>query len=180
MARRIKMMLLAGVVVPGIVACGGSTEGSPTAEGGASDASAAPVELWDPCTGISDEALKASGVEAASEEKGIAGADQDGWEICKWRSPRYSITVFSTARTVQEFEQKPGNVEFQDVTVAGRAGRQFKVEGASKDLLCDVLFPARQGVVQLRVSSSAIVKEPDDPCQVLYRVGESIVPELPR
>lgn len=177
MARRIMMMLLAGAVVPGVVACGGSTEGTPTAEGSAT--SAAPVALFDPCTGISDEALKASGVELASEEKGIAGIDQDGWEICKWRSKRYSITVFSTARTVEEFEQKPGNVEFQQVTVAGRAGRQFKVEGASKDLLCDVLFPAQQGVIQLRVSSSAIVDEPDDPCQVLYRVGESIVPQLP-
>ncbi|MBF6085364.1 DUF3558 domain-containing protein [Nocardia cyriacigeorgica] len=171
------MMLLAGAVVPGVVACGGSTEGTPTAEGSAT--SAAPVGLFDPCTGISDEALKASGVELASEEKGIAGIDQDGWEICKWRSKRYSITVFSTARTVEEFEQKPGNVEFQQVTVAGREGRQFKVEGASKDLLCDVLFPAQQGVIQLRVSSSAIVDEPDDPCQVLYRVGESIVPQLP-
>ncbi|WP_280482540.1 DUF3558 domain-containing protein [Nocardia cyriacigeorgica] len=180
MARRIMMMLLAGAVVPGVVACGGSTEGTPTAEGGASDASAAAVGLWDPCTGISDEALKASGVEAASEEKGIAGVDQDGWEICNWRSKRYSITIFSTARTVEEFEQKPGNVEFQDVTVAGREGRQFKVEGASKDLLCDVLFPAQQGVVQLRVSASLIPDVPDDPCQVLYRVGESIVPELPR
>ncbi|TLF75397.1 DUF3558 domain-containing protein [Nocardia cyriacigeorgica] len=180
MARRIMMMLLAGAVVPGVVACGGSTEGSPTAEGSATSASAAPVELWDPCTGIPEDVIAAVELVPETKESGIGGVDQTGWEICRWRNRVYSMTVFSTDRPVAEFESKPGNVEFQDVTVAGRAGRQFKVEGASKDLLCDVLFPAKQGVVQLRVSKLMSVDNPEDPCAILDRVGASIVPVFPQ
>ncbi|MBF6091451.1 DUF3558 domain-containing protein [Nocardia cyriacigeorgica] len=177
MARRIMMMLLAGAVVPGVVACGGSTEGTPTAEGSAT--SAAPVALFDPCTGISDDALSAAGVNPDVVERGAAGVDQDGWEICTWQGKQHSVTVFSTGLTVQDFEQKPGNVDFQDVTVAGRQGRQFRVNGASKDLLCDVVFPAAQGVVQLRVMSNVLLDDPADPCVTIQSVGESIVPLLP-
>ncbi|WP_280235537.1 DUF3558 domain-containing protein [Nocardia cyriacigeorgica] len=170
------MMLVAGVVVPGIVACGGSTEGSPTAEG---SASAAPVALFDPCTAIPDEALTTAGVDPAAVEKGAAGVDQAGWEICTWQGRQHSVTVFSTGLTVQDFEQKPGNVEFEDVTVGGRQGRQFRVAGASKDLLCDVVFPAEQGVVQLRVMSNVLLDDPADPCVTIQDVGKSIVPILP-
>ncbi|BDU08645.1 DUF3558 domain-containing protein [Nocardia cyriacigeorgica] len=177
MARRIKMMLLAGVVVPGVVACGGSTEGSPTAEGSATSTES--VALFDPCTGIPDDALSVAGVIPTTEESGLGGNHQDGWEICTWAGKKYFITVFSTGKTVQEFEEKPGNVEFRDVVVAGRSGRQFKVEGASKDLGCDVLFPAEQGVVQLRVFNRYGLDDLEDPCAVLTRVGESIVPTFP-
>lgn len=177
MARRIKMMLLAGVVVPGVVACGGSTEGAPTAEGSATSTES--VALFDPCTGIPDDALSAAGVDPAAVERGAAGVDQDGWEICTWQGQQHSVTVFSTGLTVQDFEQKPGNVDFQDVTVAGREGRQFRVNGASKDLLCDVVFPAKQGVVQLRVMSNVLLDNPADPCETIQSVGTSIVPLLP-
>ncbi|MBF6302734.1 DUF3558 domain-containing protein [Nocardia amamiensis] len=174
MSRRIALVLLGSLLVSGAVACGDTTNGSPTTSTPAAKA------LFDPCTGIPDAALKSAGVDPGTEDHGVAGVDQSGWEICRWKGSRYSMTVFSTARTVSEFENKPGNVEFQDVTVAGRVGRQFKVEGASKDLLCDVLFPASQGVVQLRISNLAGLDNHEDPCTTLSRVGESIVPVLPR
>lgn len=177
MAHRWKLMLLAVAVLPGLVACGSSKSGNPSAS---SETSAAPVKLFDPCTGIPDSALTAAGVDPATKESGIAGVHQSGWEICNWKGSKYYVTVFSTARTVAEFEHKEGNVDFQDVTVAGRKGRQFKVAGASKDLGCDVLFPAAQGVLQLRVLNKASLDNPEDPCKELYRVGDAIVPVLPQ
>jgi hypothetical protein len=177
MAHRLKLMLLAAAVLPGLVACGSSKSGNPSAS---SETSAASVKLFDPCTGIPDSALTAAGVDPATKESGIAGVHQSGWEICNWKGSRYYITVFSTGRTVAEFEHKEGNVDFQDVTVAGRKGRQFKIAGASKDLGCDVLFPAAQGVLQLRVLNKASLDNPEDPCKELYRVGDAIVPLLPQ
>ena len=173
MAHRVKMLVVAAAIVPGLVACGGSTSGNPTT-------SAAPAKLWDPCTSISDDTLKAAGLDPATKESGIGGVHQSGWEICSWDAPKYSVTVYSTSRSVTEFEQKQGNVDFQDVTIAGRKGRQFKVAGASKDLGCDVLFPAGQGVAQLHVLNDYALAKNDDPCRVLGQVGQSIVPVLPK
>jgi ABC-type glycerol-3-phosphate transport system substrate-binding protein len=169
------LTLLVGALATGVVGCGDTTDGSPTTATSPSTQS-----LYNPCTGIPDDALRAAGVDPATEEAGIAGVPQSGWEICGWDGPQYFITVFSTSRTVSEFERKPGNIEFQDVTVGGRQGRQFRVAGASKNLACDVLFPASQGVLQLRILNRAGVDGLDDPCAVLYRVGGSIVPAFPR
>ncbi|UAK35719.1 DUF3558 domain-containing protein [Nocardia asteroides] len=176
MSRRIMLTLLVGALTTGVVGCGDTTNGSPTT----GSSSTAEQALFDPCTGIPDEALRTAGVDPATEEAGIAGVHQSGWEICNWDGPKYFISVFSTRRTVAEFERKPGNVEFQDVSVGGRPGRQFRVEGASKYLDCDVLFPATQGVLQLKVLNRAGANGLEDPCAVLYRVGTSIVPALPR
>ncbi|MBF6078838.1 DUF3558 domain-containing protein [Nocardia beijingensis] len=175
MNRRILLALLIGALATGTVGCEDTTTGLPTT----GSTTTATQALFNPCTGIPDEALRAAGVDPATEESGIAGVHQSGWEICNWDGPKYFITVFSTGRTVAEFEKKPGNVDFQDVTVAGRQGRQFRVEGASKYLDCDVLFPAAQGVVQLKVLNRAGMDGLEDPCVILRRVGISIVPALP-
>lgn len=174
MGRRIILVLLGSLLASGAVACENTTSGAPTTTTSAANA------LFDPCTGIPDATVRAAGADPATEESGIAGVHQSGWEICGWRAPKYFITVYSTGRTVAEFERKPGNVDFEDVTVGGRRGRQFRVEGGSKDLGCDVVFPASQGVVQLAILNRAGQDDLDDPCAVLYRVGESIVPLLPR
>ncbi|MFI2478492.1 DUF3558 domain-containing protein [Nocardia xishanensis] len=176
MARRIVGGVLAAAVVAVVAACGGTTEGSPS-----TSSSAAEAPLFNPCTGIPDDVLRSARVDPATEESGIAGVHQHGWEICSWDSKEFMLTVFSTRRTVEEFEKKPENIEFEDVTVAGRAGRQFKVEGTSKDLGCDVLFPVSpRGVVQLRILNRISRDNREDPCAVLYRVGESLVPVFPK
>lgn len=177
MAHRWKLMLLAAAVLPGLVACGSSTSGSPSAS---SETSAAQVKLFDPCTQIPEDVLKSAGVDPATKDSGVAGVHQSGWEICGWRGPKYYITVYSTARPVSDFETKPGNVEFRDVTIGGRQGRQFRVEGGSKDLLCDVVFPAKQGVLQIELSNRAALDNPENPCVLLSRFGAEIVPALPQ
>ncbi|WP_278261860.1 DUF3558 domain-containing protein [Nocardia sp. AG03] len=166
-------VVTAGVVVLGVAGC---DSGEPSSQGATT--TAAPV-LWDPCSEISDAVLTEAGVDPSTEESGVGGHAQSGWKICAWDAPDYSLTVYTTNKTVGEFEQKPGNVEFQDVTIAGRAGRQFKVQGASKDLGCDVVFPAEQGVVQLEILNSPLESGLDDPCVYLERVGQVLVPILP-
>ncbi|WP_433635286.1 DUF3558 domain-containing protein [Nocardia sp. CA-120079] len=170
-------MLLAAAVLPGLVACGSSKSGDATPSSGTS---AAPVKLFDPCIGIPDSALTAAGVNPSAKESGVAGVHQSGWEICNWKGSKYSLGVFSSARTVQEIEQKQGNVEFQDVTIAGRQGRQFRVEGASHDLMCDVVFPASQGIFEVTLINNPVLDHPAPPCGLLQQAGEAIVPVLPK
>lgn len=151
----------------------------PAAEGIRTTTDDKATGLWDPCTGIPDEALRASNVDAASRESGIAGIEQSGWKIGGWRGPVYAITVYSTARTVDQFENKPGNVDFADVTIAGRCGRRFRAAGASKHLNCNVVFPAQQGVIQLQLLIRAVLDNPPEPCGLLARIGEILVPWFP-
>lgn len=174
MTRRLAVVLLVALA-PGLGACNGGDEGGST---GAATSSAE-AKLWDPCTQIPDDALQRAGVDPATKESGIAGVHQSGWEICNWKGKQYTVGVFSGKRSVQEIEAKEGNTDFQDVVIAGRQGRQFRVEGASKDLTCDVVFPASQGVLELTVMSNPILDKPGDPCQFLRQAGEQLVPVLP-
>ncbi|WP_406273666.1 DUF3558 domain-containing protein [Nocardia sp. NBC_00881] len=168
---------MAAALVLGLAACGESAETTPaTTTTQAAATSDAPTRLFDPCTGIPDDALSAAGLDPATKQVGVGGVKQPGWEICGWRGADYTLGVFSTGGTVAEFERRPGNVDFQDVTIAGRSGRQFRVDGAAKDQMCDVLFPAGQGLLQLTL----VNKTSGDPCDRLQSVGEAIVPALPK
>ncbi|MFJ1457082.1 DUF3558 domain-containing protein [Nocardia sp. N2S4-5] len=175
MTRRLAVVLLA-TLVPVLAACDGGGGGGSTG----SETTTAEVALWDPCTQVPDDVLQRAGVDPKTKESGIAGVHQSGWEICAWKGKKYHLNVFSGNRTVQEIETKEGNVEFQDVVIAGRSGRKYRVEGASKNDTCNVAFPAAQGVFEIMIGNSAIVDNPGDPCESLRNVGEQVVPLLPK
>ncbi|MGW6725109.1 DUF3558 domain-containing protein [Nocardia sp. NPDC055029] len=168
-------VLVAGLAVAGLAGCAAG-ETSPEVT-----TAAAKPALWNPCTEIADDVLRAAGVDPGTEETGAGGVPQSGWEICGWRGPDYSLTVYTTDKTVAYFEQRPGNINFSDVTIANRSGRQFKVQGDSRNLMCDVVFPTDQGVVQLAVGNSAIADGPlADPCEHLQLAGAVLVPTFPK
>ncbi|MGK8524729.1 DUF3558 domain-containing protein [Nocardia asteroides] len=162
----------------GAVACGEESGGSPaTSTTQAASAAGASTPLFDPCTGIPDAALTSAGLDPATEQVGVGGVKQPGWEICGWKGADFTLGVFSNSASVAEFERKPGNSDFQDVTIAGRPGRQFRVDGAGKDQMCNVLFPARQGLLQLTLVNKTADQ---NPCDRLAAIGEAIVPALPK
>ncbi|MFE6920301.1 DUF3558 domain-containing protein [Nocardia sp. NPDC057663] len=168
-------VVVAGLAVAGLVGC---DSGETSSKG--MTTTAKPV-LWNPCTEISDDALRAAGVDPASEEIGAGGVPQSGWEICGWDGPDYSLTVYTTSKTIGYFEEKPGNIDFTDVTIADRQGRQFRVQGDTRNLWCDVVFPSNQGVVQLAVGNSPIADGPlEEPCEYLQRAGAVLVPAFPK
>ncbi|MFC9896825.1 DUF3558 domain-containing protein [Nocardia sp. NPDC127579] len=172
MSHRIKISLIAALVATAAAACGTTKGGSPTP-------STAPVTLWNPCTEISDEDLRAAGLRPETEETGIGGVRQDGMEICAWRGKNFFMNVYSVKRSAREVETREGNIEFEDVQIAGRTGRQFRVQGTNKDLTCDVVFSAAQGAFELSVLNNYGRSDLEDPCVVLQRVGNSLVPLLP-
>ncbi|MEV6323103.1 DUF3558 domain-containing protein [Nocardia sp. NPDC051787] len=142
-------------------------------------ASPARAALYNPCT-IPDDAIRAAGVDPASQESGIGGVPQSGWEICAWKGDQYAITVYSSARSIDDYRGKPGNVEFQNVTIARRAGEQFRVAGGSKDLKCDVVFTTAQGSVQIALVNLPGVDGLPDPCKSLPAVAAQLIPHLPK
>ncbi|WP_431968082.1 DUF3558 domain-containing protein [Nocardia sp. bgisy134] len=175
MARRVMLALCAAVLVPGVAACGGSTEGAAT-----TSTSAAQAALWNPCTEVPDDLLRQIGVDPATEEKGLAGVDQSGWEICTWAAPKYYLTIFSSDRTEQEIRNKPGNVDFEEIQIAGRGGLRYRVEGAGKALDCDTAFSAQQGSISVKVGNKPSQNGHVDPCALSARAAEYLVSEFPR
>ncbi|WP_281874362.1 DUF3558 domain-containing protein [Nocardia sputorum] len=166
---------MAIALVLGAASCGDESGGAPATT--TTQAASTATQLFDPCTGIPDSALTSAGLDPASKQVGVGGVEQPGWEICGWKGADFTLGVFSNGMSVAEFERKPGNVDFQDVTIGGRTGRQFRVDDAAKDQMCDVLFPARQGLLQLTLVNKTAEQ---NPCERLATVGEAIVPTLPR
>ncbi|AXK87365.1 Protein of unknown function [Nocardia farcinica] len=172
--RRVLVIVAAAAVVPVLGACGGTTSGTAT-----TSTSAVEVALWNPCTEIPDDLLRRVGVDPAKEESGIAGVHQSGWEICTWEGRQYFLTVYSSRRTVQEIREKPGNVGFRDVSIGGRPGLEYRVEGASMNLECDIIFDAEQGMVSLQVGNRASADNHEDPCMLVNNIAETMVPAFP-
>ncbi|MGV9582053.1 DUF3558 domain-containing protein [Nocardia farcinica] len=173
--RRVLVIVAAAAVVPVLGACGGTTSGTAT-----TSTSSPQAAIWNPCTQIPDDLLRQLGVDPATEEIGVAGQRQSGWEICGWKGATHYLTVFSTGRTVQEIREKPGNVDFTEVSVGGRAGVRYRVEGASKKLTCDIAFAAAQGSISVMISNNPVADSPEDPCQIAQRSAAQLVPLFPQ
>ncbi|MBF6173634.1 DUF3558 domain-containing protein [Nocardia blacklockiae] len=176
--RRIKLVLAVATAGAALVAAGGcmdsqSADKTPT--------SAAAPALFNPCTSIPDDALRTAGVDPATRDSGIAGVPQSGFEICGWRGQQYSITVYSSARTVADYESRSDYGDFRDVTIAGRSGRQFRDQsGGAGHLACDVIFAAAQGSVQIELLNKASADNPPEPCSALQQAATALVPHLPK
>ncbi|MFF0501617.1 DUF3558 domain-containing protein [Nocardia aobensis] len=157
-----------------LAGCSSTTSGSP-----ASPTTDKAAELWDPCT-ISDTTMQAAGMNPASKQNGIAGVGQHGWKICSWRGERFGLTVYSTAKGVDYFKAKPENTDFQPVTVAGRSGEQFRVNGTTRDLKCDMVFPDKQGVVQVTLLGwPSDYDQITDACGELTQAAAKLLPQMP-
>ncbi|MEU4342686.1 DUF3558 domain-containing protein [Nocardia sp. NPDC023852] len=174
------MVALAGLLAPG-TGCSQSTDGSATPSTGI-DQKAATEALWDPCTQIGDEVLRRLDVDPASRDSGVGGVQLDGWKICSWYHPPghdYSLTIYSTIFTVDDFKKKKENVDFVGVSVTGRSGWKFRRDSDKRNETCDLLFSAGGGSLQIsfnRLSPSASVS----PCDRATAAADVLVPLFPK
>lgn len=153
--------------------CSSTTGGTPTTTADKA------TDLWDPCS-LDQATVQAMGVDPATKDTGIAGVQQSGWKICGWEGKQYGLTVYSTAKGVDYYKAKPENTDFAPVTVAGRSGQQFRVNGTTRDLKCDIIFPNKQGIVQITLLGWPGNDTPiADPCGKLTEVAGQLVPKLP-
>ncbi|WP_327115404.1 DUF3558 domain-containing protein [Nocardia sp. NBC_01730] len=170
----------AGVVLVAS-ACGSQTEGTATPSTVA-DPSAASAALWDPCTQVSDQLLQQIGVVSSTKKSGVAGVEQPGFKVCSWHDApsqwSYSLVVWSTTHTVDDFKKKPENTDFVNISVSGRDGFSFKTTtGANRDD-CDLIFPADQGALQVSIFNTQ--KSTVLPCDRATNAAKVLVSEFPR
>ncbi|MFE3318822.1 DUF3558 family protein [Nocardia sp. NPDC059195] len=161
MKRALMVVATGGLALAALVGCSSEEPGS-----------AETTALFEPCTGVAADALRKAGVDPAT--KVAAGAASAGWQTCAWTGATAHLRVFSTSRTLEEFENESGATSFTDDTVAGRTGRRLGDTPTS----CDILFSAAQGVIRMVVANNP-TQPTTDACATLRHMGESIVPTFP-
>ncbi|NLU84989.1 DUF3558 domain-containing protein [Rhodococcus sp. HNM0569] len=141
----------------------------------------AAAEPWDPCT-ISDEALVQAGLDPASEGPGLS-AEAPGWKTCRWESNDISVILgASTTTGVDQFRDNPENIDFQDVTVAGRQGFTYRDAQDDAGEFCWLTAPSQGvGILNMQVTRSPFTKDDTTPmCEWAVKVGGALIAGSPR
>ncbi|MFF2082371.1 DUF3558 domain-containing protein [Nocardia sp. NPDC058176] len=173
-------------VLCGVLAVGGcsTTESGNAQPSTTTDLAAATAALWDPCSEIPDATLSNLGLDPASKQSGILGAEEPGWKICGWNAadypPGHGLTAFSTIHTIDEVLEKTTNIEFKDVVIAGRAGVQFRQSHHDADEDCSIVFRNASGFTQLDMLNTGSKDKLIPPCERLQPIAEAIVPLFPQ
>lgn len=163
------------------VGCGSTTDGKPVeATSRSATATDEPAGLFDPCTEISDDLLRQMGVDPASEESGIAGVAFEDWKICGWDANWYSLSIYSSARTIDELRRNSSVTEFREVRVAQRAALEYRTKSDRPIDDCFVGFPVPGGVIEVQVLAKYLEPMQEEPCVVAGRDVNILDDVLPR
>lgn len=163
MVKRYAAGIVLAVMITSLTGCGSGEEAAPKPEG-----------RFDPCTVIPADKLRAAGVDPGTAKQ-IFPTDQ---RDCEWKGDAYSLRVDTISQAITEYEQKNRQETYEDTVIAGRSGRLSR-SGSS---ICSVLLPTDAGTIIAfqAIVSSFSPREPEDPCAVLRRTGEIIIPVLPK
>ncbi|WP_174184100.1 DUF3558 domain-containing protein [Nocardia barduliensis] len=163
--------------------CESGTNGTATPSR-TTDTSAATAALWDPCTQVPDQLLQEIGVDPSTKKSGVAGIEEPGFKVCGWYDPgkpwNYSIDVWSTIHSVEDFRRKPDNVDFSSITINSRSGFKFRSNKYDPDEACDLIFPTDFGAVEVTAFNVSPKGRQVPPCDRVTAAAEVLLPILPR
>ncbi|WP_181063701.1 DUF3558 domain-containing protein [Nocardia nova] len=172
-------MLAATAVLTLGTGCSSSNSG--TATPATSDAKAATAALWDPCT-LDASTVGQMKVDPSTRKSDIAGQSSvEGFKKCTWHDLpwTYSVNVWSTVYTVDDYRKKEAGADFQPVTVGGRSGVKYDPADDSSGDQCFVQFPGENGSYIL----SVLRQDPttaEAPCDRATAAASAVVGTLPR
>ncbi|MFC4373094.1 DUF3558 domain-containing protein [Nocardia halotolerans] len=173
------------VVLPMLVGCDGSTEGSATPTTRNIDE----IIVYNVCRdpGISDEALRAAGLDPATKRvftdppTGVSSFRSCNWKPIddRYGPVNYRVDVFSTSHTLEEQRKKESATVLGETTVNGRPALITK-ERSDPDS-CYIDFEAEQGMFQVSaVWLSEYESRAGDICEISARHAETLEPSLPK
>nr|WP_072751865.1 DUF3558 domain-containing protein [Rhodococcus maanshanensis] len=135
--------------------------------------------VFSPCDDIPDEALRAVGMDPATESQDILDVKQPGWNICKWIGPDHALSLFATTYTMDDVRSNKNFEEFHPIDLGDRSGITFR-EVADKDRRrCDVAFASNGGAMLVAISYLGGMPVVEEPCAVAVRTTQQLLPRLP-
>ncbi|WP_092927536.1 DUF3558 family protein [Actinopolyspora alba] len=170
------MTIVAGVALVSASACSpsegagdGSSETTGASPSGEALASVKPCEL------LSSETLKSFGLEIPGE-----AMNSLPWRPgCGYQGEPVSVTLYKDKRnTVASNEQKSTWAEFEHLEVNGRSGARAITQGTTKARLCNVMFDAGQGLIQVQAREDRLPDDVDE-CAKALEIAKKIEPNVP-
>ncbi|MFI9403097.1 DUF3558 domain-containing protein [Nocardia sp. NPDC052316] len=179
--------VLAGVAVVGLIAgCSPTKDGTPTTEVSGKPTNGEPTVQYNPCTELSDDALRATKVDPGSKSVVTdAPAGPVTWRMCTWSSTEgpYSVTVGSSTHTLDDARKNDTVTGFRDTQVGPRSGLIYQDKNDEDKLGCYVSLPAADGMfvvsVGWRYSQRASLPQAP-PCDLAVRHASQLEPYLPK
>ncbi|WP_328391463.1 DUF3558 domain-containing protein [Nocardia sp. NBC_00416] len=168
-----------------LAGCGVALDGEPAAEGQTSPSGEQHVE-WNPCSELSEEALRTTGADPASKHTSFdAPGDKATWRMCSWNSVDnpYYIGVGATTYTQDEMRENTSVTGFSPVQINDRSGLQFYPSGEEEPIRrCYVSLPMRDGSLTVyadwRYSERSSLPE-SPPCGLAVKHAQTLETYLP-
>ncbi|MGW0251829.1 DUF3558 domain-containing protein [Nocardia goodfellowii] len=174
--------VLAGAAVVGLaVGCGSGKSVEGTAQPTTRDIDK--IEVWNPCTQLTDEALRSARVDPTTKSV-ITDAAQGptSWRACQWQATElpYFVSVLSTSHTQDESRANPKLTNFRDVTIGPRKALIYQEKSEPSADGCYVSLPAEQGMVEVRTGKRQTKPIAADPCDLAVGHAKNLEPYLPK
>ncbi len=170
-----RYVIAAAVAVLALAGCG-----STSVEGQAETTKPQAGEpTFDPCS-IPDDALRAAGVDPASESRDILGVKQPGWNLCDWGGDGTAITVFVTARGLDEVRTSDRFTNFTPIELGGREAFTFREVTDTRNEYCDVVFTSGTDTVMIKSGYFAGKTPAEGPCPRAVQNAQLLAPSIPQ
>ncbi|MGW6695861.1 DUF3558 domain-containing protein [Rhodococcus sp. NPDC054953] len=136
---------------------------------------------FDPCDDIPDDAIRAVGMDPATESRDILGVHQPGWNICGWNNDESEfLTVYATGRTLDEIRRNPDFVDFRSVDLDGRPALSFRDVNDVQQTRCDVATVVAGTSAMFSLSIAAPGAHVGDVCGEVLGLVKGLLPHLPK
>ncbi|MGW6375022.1 DUF3558 domain-containing protein [Rhodococcus sp. NPDC055112] len=135
--------------------------------------------VFSPCDDIPDEALRAVGVDPATESPDVMGVKQPGWNICKWHEGNKFLSVFATNYTLDDVRANKKNEEFVPVDLGGRSGFTYREASDDERRSCDVAVESSGGSILVSVAYLGTEPLTEEPCFVASSATRQLEAHFP-
>lgn len=163
------------VIVGAVLCTAALVAGCSTVDGDAQAVDPAAHEpAFDPCSDIPDDAIRAVGMDPASEGRDILGVHQPGWKLCSWNDDSVAVSVYSAGRALDEIRSNPDFLDFADTVVDGAAGLVFRRSAEPASVRCYVAFGGNDQLVMVAVTVGGV--EDGEPCERAHEAASTFRP----
>ncbi|MFD6161857.1 DUF3558 domain-containing protein [Nocardia sp. NPDC060256] len=179
-------MVAAGIAFAGLIAgCSSTVDGIPQRQRVSSGSDEKTVQ-FNPCTELSDQAMRATKVNPASKSVTTdAPSGPVSARICQWTSTEgpYFVSVSSLIYTQDDARKNDRLTGLRDVRVGQRSGLVYADKSDQDKLRCYTNLPWAEGTFEVtvgwRYSSRASLPQ-SPPCDLAVRHARELEPYLPK
>lgn len=164
-----------------VTGCTSSNDGAAT--GTTAPTTTDPVEIFNPCTGLSDQVLSDAGLDPSTKSVTTdAPTGETSWRICNWRTPDSTLMVgvYSTSHTLGEARNNQELVEKTETTIGSRPALTFFDDSETDGTSCYAAIEAEQGMFEINVSWFLDADRNRDICALAVEYAALLEPHLPR